>query len=106
MIKCIFKKRGERFEEFEISGHANYDEKGRDIVCAAVSTVSQHTARALKKEGALVRIVNTGKLKVERIAESEISQRFVAELVETLLDLSKQYPKYIRVNVEVNDDAH
>ncbi|ODN30035.1 ribosomal-processing cysteine protease Prp [Fervidobacterium thailandense] len=106
MIKCVFRKRGEYFTEFEIFGHANYDEKGKDIVCAAVSTVSQHTARALQKEGAHVEIINTGKLRVERIAQSEVSQRFVAELVETLLDLSEQYPKYIRVNMEVNDDVH
>lgn len=106
MIKCTFRKRGEYFVEFEIFGHANYDEKGKDIVCAAVSTVSQHTARALKKEGAIVQVVDTGKLKVERISDSKVSQRFVAELLETLIDLSEQYPKYIRVNVEVNDDAH
>jgi len=103
MIKCKFFIENGKFLSFEISGHAEYSKKGKDIVCAAVSTIAQHTARALEKEGAKV-IVEDGYLKVLNISEDYLSQRFINELLETLDDLSQQYPKYI--SLEVNDDAH
>lgn len=103
MISCTFGMSKGIFIDFEITGHASYSRKGQDIVCAAVSTVSQHTARALEKDGASVKI-EEGYLRVENIPSNEVSQRFVRELLETLQDIAQQYPKYI--NLEVNDDAH
>ncbi|MGQ9856698.1 MAG: ribosomal-processing cysteine protease Prp [Fervidobacterium sp.] len=107
MIVCEFIKKGSFYVSFEISGHALYAKKGKDIVCAAVSSVSQHTARVLEVEGAVVKI-EEGYLKVEKISKDEISQRFVEELVVTLKDIEEQYPRYVRVDVrvEVSDDAH
>jgi uncharacterized protein YsxB (DUF464 family) len=103
MIVCKFKVSKGFYEAFEISGHALYAKKGKDIVCAAVSTVSQHTARALSEDGAQLEI-EEGYLKVEKIPKDNISQRFVEELRKTLEDIASQYPRYVRV--EVNDDAH
>lgn len=103
MIKCTFvcSKTADseiNFRSFEISGHAGYKKKGEDIVCASVSSVTQHTARALSKDGALINIED-GYLKVWNIESDMISQRFVKELYETLKDLSEQYPRYIKVEV-------
>ena len=101
MIKCTFFKRG-FFEKFKITGHSLFAEKGKDIICAAVSTVSQHTARFLEKKGAKVKI-KEGYLEVENIANDELSQVFVEELLETLGDLEEQYRKFIKVEVK-NDE--
>ncbi|MEN3041807.1 MAG: ribosomal-processing cysteine protease Prp [Fervidobacterium sp.] len=103
MIKCKFFVSDGIFKEFQISGHAQYNVKGKDIVCAAVSTVTQHTARVLKKEGALVDIKD-GYLRVWNIPSCALSQRFAAELLETLKDLTEQFSNYI--HLEVNDNAH
>lgn len=103
MIRCKFVSSDGLFKSFEITGHAQYDKKGKDIVCAAVSTVAQHTARALEKEGSQI-TVKDGYLRVWNIPNQEIAQRFVLELIETLKDLAEQFPTYI--NVEVSDDAH
>ncbi|MGB4262750.1 MAG: ribosomal-processing cysteine protease Prp [Fervidobacterium sp.] len=103
MIRCKFNGINGTFSDFEIVGHASYSKKGQDIVCAAVSAVSQHTARALEKDGANVKI-KEGYLKVEDIPNNEISQRFVSELIKTLEDIAQQYPSYI--HLEVGDDAH
>lgn len=106
MIKCKFvhsKSSKNFFVTFEISGHAGYKKKGEDIICASVSSVTQHTARALSKNGAAVKMED-GYLKVWNIKSDTLSQRFVLELYETLKDLSEQYPTYI--NVEVIDDAY
>ncbi|ANQ53952.1 ribosomal protein [Thermosipho sp. 1063] len=103
MIKCIFTKKNGVFENFLITGHAMYEEKGKDIICAAVSTVSQHTARFLEKQGAKATIKD-GYLMVEKIPNDEISQIFVKELTETLLDLSLQFSKFIKMEVTNDED--
>ena len=41
MTKITFKKRGNNFISLEISGHTSYGVDGEDIVCAAVSSISQ-----------------------------------------------------------------
>ena len=38
MIRCLYEKKGNR-HILKISGHAGYDNEGRDIVCAAVSAI-------------------------------------------------------------------
>ncbi|ABR30896.1 ribosomal protein [Thermosipho melanesiensis] len=103
MIKCNFYKRNGVFEKFLITGHAMYGKKGEDIICASVSTVTQHTARFLEKQGAKV-LIKEGYLKVEDIKQNEISQIFVKELLETLMDLSDQFPKFLKT--EVNNDEN
>ena len=39
MTRCEFHTEGERITGFSVSGHSDYDEPGKDIVCAAVSAV-------------------------------------------------------------------
>lgn len=48
MIKIIiFKDRKGYIEGYKVSGHADYDIKGKDIVCAAVSVLAQTTLISL-----------------------------------------------------------
>ena len=47
MIWVTFYKKDESYYRFESSGHADYDEHGKDIVCAAVSTLAQTLVNAL-----------------------------------------------------------
>ncbi|ACJ75760.1 hypothetical protein H17ap60334_03480 [Thermosipho africanus H17ap60334] len=102
MITCKFFKENGFFEKFLITGHSMYAQKGKDIVCAAVSVVAQHTARYLLKNGASVKIKD-GYLDVKNISHDNISQIFVNELIDTLKDLEEQYPKYLKLEVS-NDE--
>ncbi|SHH28163.1 ribosomal-processing cysteine protease Prp [Thermosipho atlanticus] len=102
MIKCTFLKESGFFEKFIITGHSLYARKGKDIICAAVSTVSQHTARFLEKKGAQLKI-EEGYLEVKDIAKDEFSQTFVEELLTTLKDLEEQFGRFIKVEVK-NDE--
>jgi len=83
MIVCKFKVLKGFYEAFEISGHALYAKKGKDIVCAAVSTVSQHTARALSEDGAQLEI-EEGYLKVEKIPKDNNLAKIRRRLRKTL----------------------
>lgn len=48
MIKIIiFKDRKGYIEGYKVSGHAGYDIRGKDIVCAAVSVLAQTTLISL-----------------------------------------------------------
>lgn len=41
MIHAVFYREGERIVEFSVSGHAGLAERGDDVVCAAVSALTQ-----------------------------------------------------------------
>ncbi len=103
MIRCKFYLKSGYYESFEISGHAGYSKKGTDIVCAAVSTVTQHTARVLKENGAKIKFED-GFLRVENIQKDTISQKFTEELFKTLEDLREQYSKHIKLEVSENEN--
>ena len=47
MIKVNLIYNKEVFKGFEITGHADYDEHGKDIVCAAVSMLAYTTVNSL-----------------------------------------------------------
>lgn len=40
MIKVVFYESDNRYYGFDVSGHAGYDEAGKDIVCSAVSAMT------------------------------------------------------------------
>ena len=40
MIKVKAVSKGNYLQKIEIKGHANYDDYGKDIVCAAVSSIT------------------------------------------------------------------
>lgn len=46
----IYQNKQENLVGFEISGHAGYAEKGRDIVCAAVSFLATTTVNSLEEQ--------------------------------------------------------
>ena len=50
MIKVIIEKNDSIISVLEVSGHSNYDEKGKDIVCAGVSAIIVGGLNALLNE--------------------------------------------------------
>ncbi len=41
MTKITFYKKGNLFSGFEVTGHTGKEEKGKDLLCAQISTVAQ-----------------------------------------------------------------
>ena len=88
-----------RKDGIEISGHANYAEPGKDIVCAGVSTMVQTLIRAIEE------------LTVDKIeygilpGTAYIKFRNLSEKAQTLVDsffigigmISDEYPECVRV---------
>lgn len=93
---------------YRISGHANYDDYGKDIVCAAVSILGQNTYNALiriggiDKSNLLLKLNDNGYLKVElpnRLEEDVLYRtNIILKTFELgIVSLIKDYPEYIRL---------
>ncbi|HEY8540762.1 MAG TPA: ribosomal-processing cysteine protease Prp [Pseudothermotoga sp.] len=104
MIKITFCKLSEHYLSFVAHGHSHFDVKGKDIVCAAVSSLVQHTARILHDRCEAVVKKSHGKLEVSLREPSELSDILIDELYKSLYDLQEQFSS--NLSVEVNEDAN
>ena len=92
------------FSGFRAKGHSGYAEEGSDIVCAAVSALTQTAEIGLRKV-AKVRIrtiLNEEDALLEvRLLETEgpawqAAQIILRTLEEGILDIEQQVPEYVR----------
>ncbi|MGB9780080.1 ribosomal-processing cysteine protease Prp [Caldanaerobacter sp.] len=90
--------------KFSIKGHAGYDEYGKDIVCAAVSAISQTAVLGIENiEGVKIRKkIEEGNLEVEiEQALKEIDRIKLQAILETMLlglkDVAQGYSDYVKV---------
>ena len=49
MIKALISLKDNTYSSFSCTGHAEYAEKGSDIICAAVSTLVINTGNSIEK---------------------------------------------------------
>ncbi|WP_345967326.1 ribosomal-processing cysteine protease Prp [Pseudothermotoga sp.] len=106
MIRARFFSSNGHYVSFCIEGHSGYDIKGKDIVCAAVSALAQHTARSLTKYCGAIVEKKQAKLNVLLPQPSEFSDILVRELHESIEDIHSQYPQNLSVEVVINEDRH
>jgi uncharacterized protein YsxB (DUF464 family) len=110
MISFSIKRdRNNRINGFTCLGHAGYSEKGTDIVCAAVSALTQSAILALDR---LVGVNLTLKADAKTgfmdcswkniPSKMEQSQLVIGMVALGLAEIQKQYPDHLNVNeVEV-----
>ena len=103
----IFRKNG-NIIGYKASGHSGYSEQGSDIICSAISTSLQMTLIGIQ-EVLKLKVdfkINDGFLDVDlkNISRDELTQtNILTEAMAIFLkELTKQYPKYIRL-VEKED---
>ena len=105
MTRCEFFTEGERITGFSVSGHSDYDEPGKDIVCAAVSavvTMAEATindvcgakAKVRVKDGENNRITLTLPTSCD---EEESVQACLAGMMLYLCSLRDEYPDNVEV---------
>ncbi|MDR0847282.1 MAG: ribosomal-processing cysteine protease Prp [Lactobacillales bacterium] len=101
MIKAIFSF-GEqnKIQAFTISGHADFDSEGRDIVCSAVSVLAQNAINSVEalahikvdaeiRDGYLSATFPSGNIKIETILDS---------LYIGIDDIADQFPTYVEID--------
>jgi uncharacterized protein len=103
MIKTVFKKKGNKIIALDITGHADFDDYGRDIVCSGVSAISQTILIGITevlKADVLVS-VDQGDMSLSLCRSSKQDIDDCQILLETmrlgLLSMEKGYGDYINV---------
>lgn len=102
MIKVNVKRNDNKVYELVIKGHAGYDVHGKDIVCAAVSTMAITTINniiALDNDS-IDYEENSGLLIIRVIRDTEVNNKLLDNLVRMLTELMNQYPKNIEIRNE------
>ncbi len=101
MIKVKLTKNNNYYKRIIITGHANYDDFGKDIVCASVSSLITCTVNgiySLNKNSILYKDdSNTIEIK---ILDDENALKLFNNLILMLKDLAKDYPKNIKIESE------
>ena len=101
MIKVNVKRKNKIVYEIVIKGHANYDVAGKDIVCAAVSSMAITTINAiLCLDESIDYEDNSGFIKIRVEEDTDINQKLLNNLIRMLSELESQYPKNIEIRNE------
>lgn len=99
MIKVKINYDGNFVKDFKISGHANYDEYGKDIVCASVSSVvitSINMALSLD-ETSVKASDKSGLIEARVLKQDEVINKVFVNMVNMLKELEKDYGKNIKI---------
>jgi len=101
MIKVNVKYNNNKVYELVIKGHAGYDVHGKDIVCAAVSSMAITTVNnIIALDDSIDYEENSGLLIIRVVRDTEVNNKLLDNLIRMLLELKEQYPKNIEIRNE------
>ena len=94
MIKVLRSKKN-----ISITGHAMYDDFGKDIVCSAVSSIVITSLNGILSINPSAIIYNNSKdgLEIEIKSFDDITLKLIDNMMELLIKLSNDYPNNIQV---------
>ena len=98
MIKVRITKK-DLIEEIIITGHAGYNDFGKDIVCSSASSIVITTVNGIDKLDNEYLIVDelTDKLVIKINKNNDVCYKLILNMIELLEDLARQYPKNVNV---------
>lgn len=105
MVKVFIERKNGKIIEFYGKGHANYSEYGEDIVCAAISAVTQQTAlgiiKYLKLKPKMEMKDGFLRINLRELQLSDQKRRELDILLETmelmLKEIKKEHPKHLKL---------
>ena len=85
-----------------ISGHAEYEEFGKDIVCSSVSSIVTTSVNAILmfNRQTIKYAVKEGLVKIDILEEDDTTKKLLDNMINLLIELTKDYPKNIKVERE------
>lgn len=96
MIKVLIKK-----NKITISGHSGYEESGKDIVCAAVSsTVITSINAILSIDNTSIKVFEGDELSIEILKDIDVVNILLKNMINMLMELEDDYKDYITVKKE------
>jgi len=103
MIRVLIKQNSQNISRIELSGHADYAEEGKDIVCAGVSACFLGALKAIKESQSVKYSYEKGQGYVEATKDINPYDSIVLDVLYRQLELiAKSYPKFVKINKERN----
>ena len=86
-------------KKISITGHSLYDDFGKDIVCSSVSSIVITTINGIISidEDAIKYNLSKNGLEIEVLKTDNVTLKLIDNMMELLTQLSKDYPKNIRI---------
>ena len=82
----------------KVSGHAGFNNKGNDIVCASVSSIIYTSINAiLNIDNKSINYTDNKDLVIEVLKDDDITNKLITNMLDLLKELARQYPKNIIV---------
>lgn len=87
-------------DKIKVSGHAGYEEAGKDIVCASVSSIVTTTVNAIMRleEDSIAYETQDGMVIIDIRKHTEITDTLILNMVELLKELEQEYSNYIKIS--------
>lgn len=102
MIHVMVKKKNDQVQEINLKGHANFDDYGKDIVCAGVSSILTTTVNGILsiKEDAIQYHQTKDNFQIVLNSKDKITEKLLNNMLSLLKELEQDYPKNILVESE------
>lgn len=99
MINVKIEKENAKYKKITVLGHAMYDDYGKDIVCAAVSSITTTTVNGILalNKNSLSYMVSKKGLSIDVKNTDETTQILIGNMVSLLKELEVNYPENIEV---------
>ena len=98
MIKAIYEVKNDLYVSLNVSGHANYDDIGKDLICASVSSIVFGFMNALDNLHEDVEIKQlTNSITITNHSNNEVIQNYFELVMIQLKTIEESYGDFIRV---------
>lgn len=99
MIKVNYVVSNNLIESVSIKGHAFYDTYGKDIVCAAVSSIVTTTINDILAltEDKIKYDTQDGNVLITVVSDNEVVEKLLNVMLNMLKELASDYPKNIKI---------
>ena len=98
MICVVFYQRRSEPCGFRVTGHAGYDEYGKDIVCSAVSSTVITTINAiLSIDKNSIEVNDNNPLTIKILKHSEVVDKLIKNMINLLTELQEEYKDNIDI---------
>lgn len=100
MIKIFIKKENEVIVSIKVNGHACFNEMGKDIVCAGVSTAVITTVNAILEFDKTAIKYEEKPFLIENIKKDDITNKLLENLVNILKNIEVDYSENVCLKEE------
>ena len=86
-------------ECIKVSGHANFNTYGNDIVCASVSSIIYTTINGiLNIDSESISYKDNEVLEINILKNDDITKKLINNMLDLLKELERQYPKNLKIS--------